>query len=135
MTDAEQKFIRLRADGWSYARLAPELSVSKTTLVEWSRHHRQAIQNLRAINMEALRERVLTDPAGRVQYLGEKLAKLEGELAKRDLNKVPTATIYALIERVQREIERLTGSIKFSISRSELGAAEPIRDEVKEWTP
>ncbi len=39
MKDQEtiQKFIELRSQGWTYARLMAELNVSKPTLINWSR--------------------------------------------------------------------------------------------------
>ena len=39
MKDQEtvQKFIELRAQGWSFARIAAELGVAKRTVIEWSR--------------------------------------------------------------------------------------------------
>jgi len=43
-----QRFIELRSQGWPFARIATELSVSKPTLINWSRKHQFQIQNLRA---------------------------------------------------------------------------------------
>ena len=40
-----QRFIELRAQGWTYARLLVELNVSKPTLIAWSRKHQFEIQN------------------------------------------------------------------------------------------
>jgi len=56
MKDQEtiQKFIELRSQGWTYARLMAELNVSKPTLINWSRKFQFQIQNLRAIELEAL---------------------------------------------------------------------------------
>ena len=61
-----QRFIELRAGGWTYARLMAELTVSKPTLIAWSRKFQYQIQNLKAIEMEALRERWLNSTATRV---------------------------------------------------------------------
>ena len=43
-----QRFIELRAQGKTYARLMTELNVSKPTLIAWSRKHQFQIQNLKA---------------------------------------------------------------------------------------
>jgi hypothetical protein len=50
MKDQEtvQKFIELRAQGWSFVRIAAELGVAKSTLTEWSRKFRFEINNRRA---------------------------------------------------------------------------------------
>ena len=55
--ETQQKFVDLRARGRSFARIAEELQVSKRTLIEWSRKFQFEIQNQRAIELEALRER------------------------------------------------------------------------------
>jgi len=55
MKDQEtmQKFIELRSQGWTYARLMAELNLSKPTLINWSRKFQFQIQNLRAIELDA----------------------------------------------------------------------------------
>ena len=49
MKDQEtvNKFTELRAQGWSFARIATELGVAKSTLTEWSRKFRFEIFSLR----------------------------------------------------------------------------------------
>ena len=69
MKDQEivQQFIERRAQGWTYARLMTELNVSKPTLIAWGRKHQFQIQNLKAIELEALREKWLASTADRVR--------------------------------------------------------------------
>ena len=55
--ETQQKFVELRTQGRSFARIAEELQVSKRTLIEWSRKFQFEILNQRAIELEALRER------------------------------------------------------------------------------
>ena len=52
----QQRFVQLRCESWSFARIAEELNVSKPTLIKWSRKLQYDIQNQRAIHLEALRE-------------------------------------------------------------------------------
>ncbi|MFI5212409.1 MAG: hypothetical protein ACHQTE_00420 [Candidatus Saccharimonadales bacterium] len=52
----KQQFIELRANDESLAKIAKKLKVSKTTLIAWAKEHELDIQNLRAINYEALHE-------------------------------------------------------------------------------
>ena len=40
-----QRFIQLRASGWTYARLMTELTVSKPTLIAWSRKYHSVAQD------------------------------------------------------------------------------------------
>jgi hypothetical protein len=66
-----QRFIELRAQGWTYARLMVELNVTKPTFIAWSRKYQFEIQNLYAIELEALREKWLASTTDRVNALGE----------------------------------------------------------------
>ena len=81
MKDQEtvQKFIELRAQGWSFARIAAELGVAKSTLTEWSRKFRFEIHNRRALALDDLQDRLLGTVQSRVAGLAEKLAKIENE--------------------------------------------------------
>jgi orotate phosphoribosyltransferase-like protein len=54
-----QRFIDLRVQGWSFARLAAELNVSKPTLIDWSRKHQHLVTNLVA---RARPYRAVSDP-------------------------------------------------------------------------
>src|SRR6188472_1454377 len=85
-----QRFIELRAQGWSYARLMTELNVTKPTLIAWSRKHQFDIQNLHAIELETLREKWLASTTERVDKLGVQLQSVEAELATRDLSTLST---------------------------------------------
>jgi len=61
MYDADTKgqFLELRAKGWSLARIAKRLKVAQRTLVDWNRQEQEQIRSLRAIELEALREKIL----------------------------------------------------------------------------
>src|SRR5436305_10821847 len=53
----QDQFIELRAQGWSLRHLAGELYVAKRTLVDWNRECAAEIQALRAVELEACREK------------------------------------------------------------------------------
>ena len=65
-----QRFIELRASGWTYARLMTELNVSKPTLIAWSRKYQFEIQNLKAIELESLAGQWLASVQDRVKVWG-----------------------------------------------------------------
>ena len=70
-----QRFVELRAQGWSYLRLMTELNVTKPTLIAWSRKHQFQIQNLKAIELEALSEKWLASVTDRVNHFGGQLQR------------------------------------------------------------
>ena len=127
-----QRFIELRAQGWSYARLMTELNVTKPTLIAWSRKHQFQIQNLKAIELEALGEKWLASTADRVNRLGEQLRQVEGELSQRNLGDLTTPQLYTLARSLRRQIEQAIGPIGFTVPLSEIPAAE-YHEQVQDW--
>jgi hypothetical protein len=127
-----QRFIELRAQGWTYARLITELNVSKPTLIAWSRKHQFQIQNLKAIELEALRDKWLASTADRVNALGDQLRQVDAELAQRDMSGLTTPQLHALARTLRRQIEHATGPLRFTSPVSEIPAAE-YHDQVQDW--
>jgi len=134
MHDSEtvQRFIERRAQGWTYARLMTELNVSKPTLIAWSRKHQFQIQNLKAIELEALREKWLASTTERVNALGEQLRQVEAELAKRDVSGLTTPQLHALACSLRRQIKQATGPMRFTTPVSEIPSGE-YHDQVQDW--
>jgi Homeodomain-like domain-containing protein len=87
------RFIHLRANGLSYDKISAELKVSKPTLIQWSRKYQFDIQNLRAIETEALAEKCFAGRQERWELVSRDLSRVEAELAKRDLADVPTSQL------------------------------------------
>lgn len=128
-----QRFIELRASGWTYARLTTELNVSKPTLIAWSRKHQFQVQNLKAIELEAVAEKWLASISDRVNTLGEQLRKVEAELATREVKDLTTAQLHTLARHLRRQIEELAGSVKFTTPVKEIPGGE-FHDQVQDWS-
>jgi hypothetical protein len=127
-----QRFIELRARGWTYARLMVELNVTKPTLIAWSRKHQFEIQNLHAIELEALREKWLASTTDRVNALGEQLRRVETELARRDLAALSTPQLMSAARNLQRQIEQATGPLQFTVPLNDIPAEEQ-HEQVHDW--
>ena len=127
-----QRFIERRAHGWTYARLMTEFNVSEPTLIAWSRKHQFQIQNLKAIELEALREKWLASTAERVNALGDQLRKVEAELAKRDVSGLTTPQLHTLARSLRRQIEHATGPMRFTTPVSDIPSDE-YHDQVQDW--
>ena len=136
MKDQEtvQKFIELRAQGWSFVRIAAELGVAKSTLTEWSRKFRFEINNRRALVLDDLQDRILGTVQSRVTGLAEKLGKVENELRQRDLKELSTSKLYSLATSLRRQIERETGPIRLVTPTKSIPSEEYV-DEIQEWKP
>ncbi len=128
----QDRFITLRAAGWTYSKIMTELNVSRPTLIDWSRKHRFQIQNFKAIEQEALREKWLASTAVRVNAIGDQLRKVETELASRDVASLPTARLFSLAESLRRQIERETGEVKFTTPINDIPKDE-YHEQVQDW--
>jgi hypothetical protein len=128
-----QRFIELRASGWTYAQIMTELNVSKPTLISWSRKHQFQIQNLKAIELEALQAKWLASTDARVNALGEHLHRVEAELAKRDPADLTTMQLFTLARSLRRQIESATGPVRFTTPVAEIPSDE-YHDQVQDWS-
>jgi hypothetical protein len=127
-----QRFIELRAQGRTYAQLMGELQVSKPTLIAWSRKHQFQIQNLKAIELEALAQQWLASITDRVNALGTQLQRVEAELGKRDPAELTTPQLYSLARQLRRQIEQATGTVQFTSPIAEI-PNEEYHDQVQDW--
>jgi hypothetical protein len=127
-----QRFIELRAQGWSYARLMTEFNVSKPTLIAWSRKHQFQINNLKAIELEALGEKWLASTTDRVNALGEQLRQVEAVLRQREVGDLTTPQLYSLARSLRRQITEATGPTGFTVPINEIPAAE-YHEQVQDW--
>ena len=134
MKDQEtmQKFIELRSQGWTYTRLMAELNVSKPTLINWSRKFQFQIQNLRAIELEALANKWLCSVTDRVNGLGQQLQKVEAELAGREVKELSTTQLYVLARQLRRQLQEAVGSVRFTSPVAEI-PDEDFHDKVHDW--
>ena len=127
-----QRFIELRSQGWPFARIATELNISKPTLINWSRKHQFQIQNLRAVELEALADKWLSSMSERVGSLGEQLQKVEAELATRDVKALSTPQLYSVARSLRRQIQQTAGPVLFTSPVRELPEDE-YHDQVHDW--
>jgi transposase-like protein len=130
----QKRFVELRTQGWSFARIARELGVAKQTLIEWSRKFRFDVQNMRAMELESLQEQLISTREARARILAQQLAKIEGELAKRDLVGVSTGRLFTLAESLRRQIMQETGPLQFTSPIKDIPDDE-YRDQVQDWKP
>jgi hypothetical protein len=104
----KERFIELRAKGWSFDKIAKETGKAKQTLIDWSKELQDEIANRKALELEALYESYYLLRENRLQTLGAMLAKLKKEVESRDLSDVPTDKLLELLlkysSRVREEI-------------------------------
>lgn len=132
--ETRQKFVERRAQGWSLTRIASELDVARSTLIEWSRQLRFQLQNQTAIELDDLQHRLLGPRQQRAQQAAEKLAAVEAELRTRNLSSLSTMQLFHLAAGLRRQIQHETDGIRFVAPVKDIPDNEYI-EEVQEWNP
>jgi len=129
-----QRFIELRVQGWPFARIVRELSVSEPTLIAWSRKHQHTIANLTAIERENRLSQLLASSEERMRQLGEQLRAAETELAKRDLTTLSTGRLLTHVESLRRQLRREAGPMQF-VSTVDAIPEDEYADRIQVWNP
>jgi hypothetical protein len=100
-----QQFIELRAENVSYEKIAKQLKVSKTTLINWSKDCELEIQNRRAITQEALNEQYKVGQQHRLEMWSEQLEAVRAELKSRGLTDVPTVKLIEMLDTLSEKLK------------------------------
>ena len=103
----KDKFVELRAQGWSLAHIATELHISKRTMVEWNREFAGEIKSLRAMEQELLKEKFLATREEELTLLGRLQKDIDDEVANRTLKFVPIDKLCRLASDLRHEIRQL----------------------------
>jgi len=103
--EQKHRFIALRAKGYSYARIATELRVSKGTLGAWSAELEGEITKVRALELEALQEEFFLLKEGRIRLIGEQLKAIQTEIGQRDLSEIKADKLLELQLRYFGELK------------------------------
>lgn len=104
----KERFIELRAKGYSFDKIARELGKAKQTLIDWSKELKEEIANRKALELEALYEKYYLLKEHRIATFGGLLKKLEDEVLSRDLSDVPTDKLLELLVKYD---DKLKGEI------------------------
>ena len=131
----KEQFIELRAQGWSFVRIAKKLKVSKQTLINWSKELKLQISNMKAIELEALQEQYYLDRKARIEILGGRLQKFKEEIEKRDLKDIPTAKLYELFLKYHDFLKTEATPVTFHEAESFNASLDDLSFNavIKEW--
>jgi len=101
----KERFIELRAKGWSFDKIAKETGKAKQTLIDWSKELQDEIANRKALELEALYESYYLLKENRLQTFGAMLTKIKKEVESRDLSDVPTDKLLDLFLKYNSQIK------------------------------
>lgn len=134
--DSKQKFVELRAQGMSFAKISAKLDVSKQTLINWSKELQAEIANYKAIELEQLQQQYFMTRSARIEMLGELLTKTRTELLNRDLSDVPTEKLAGMLLALSKALDRERSALTFQSRKSGVssGLDEFFEERVTEWS-
>jgi len=101
----KERFIELRAKGWSFDKIAKETGKAKQTLIDWSKDLQDEIANRKALELEALYESYYLMRENRLQTFGVMLSKIKAEVERRDLSDVPTDKLLELLLKYSNQVK------------------------------
>jgi hypothetical protein len=133
-TETINQFLNLRAQGWSFARIADHLHVSKPTLLDWSRKHQSELEAMQANQERSVQSatqpshkefppsprgegqpalRSAFDEGGgsglQLEHLTLFHTTLRQELIKRTLQTLSDDEIQTMADAIEHQIEKLRG--------------------------
>jgi hypothetical protein len=114
----KEKFVELRAKGWSFDRISKELKVCKQTLITWSKELELDVRNRRAIERESLLEQVNLTQEARIQFMGDLLTKLREELISRNLASVSSERLFDMALRAFEECQRISPDLTLGLEEN-----------------
>lgn len=103
--DIKERFIELRAKGWSFDKIAKEIGKAKQTLIDWSKELQDEIANRKALELDSLYESYYLLKENRLQSFGSMLSKIRQEIERRDLSDVPTDKLLDLFLKYQSQVK------------------------------
>ena len=105
LLQTKERFIELRAKGWSFDKIAKEIGKAKQTLIDWSKELQDEIANRKALELEALYEKHYLLKENRIETFGVLLRKLKDEVMSRDLSDVPTDKLLDLLLKYNSQVK------------------------------
>ena len=137
ITETKERFIELRAQGYSFDRIAKELGKAKQTLIDWSKDLQEEIANRKALELEVIYEKFFLLKEARLQTLGEMIAKIKKEVESRSLSEVPTDKLLELLLKYNNQVKEEVVEPVFKSSGEIAEEAEERRllDELTNITP
>ena len=133
LIDTKQRFIELRAKGWSFDKIAKETGKAKQTLIDWSKELQDEIGNRKALELEALYESYYLMRENRLQTFGAMLTKIKKEVESRDLSDVPTDKLLELLLKYNSQVKEEIVEPVFK-SSAELREERTDRELLEELT-
>jgi hypothetical protein len=108
-TETINQFLNLRVQGWSFARIADQLHVSKPTLLAWNRKYHSNLDSMKATQERTIQQTSEASQFADLQNLTMFYSALRRELVSRTLQNFSNEEIETLAGDIESQIHNLTG--------------------------
>jgi hypothetical protein len=125
-----QNFLELRAQGKSLRAIEIEIGTNRGTLAKWESECKEELENLRAMELEAMREEYSLTTQARIERFGRQLQRVTEELENRDLSDIPTPRLVDLAIKLDTKL-REEGPTPTITSEAGLAARKANRQLVR----
>ena len=109
----QKQFIEMRAKGISYQKIANEIGVPNSTLINWGKKFSMEISNAHALELEVLQDEFYLLKERRIKLFGEKLKTISEEIEKRDLSDINTEKLFDLFFKMYKLLEKEAVEAKY----------------------
>jgi transposase len=113
-TATKEQFVQQRAEGYSFDRIAKEISVSKPTLMKWEGELKKQISEASFIRYMALAEEFQLVKQERIKRLAKLLRRVEAELEKRTFGDIADDKLLAITLTIQEKIAEELSGVSYS---------------------
>lgn len=128
-SEAKNLFVELRAAGKSFDKISDELKVSKPTLIKWSKEFQHQISNLKAVELEALREKYLMSKEHEVKLFRGFIDKIQIEMEKKDFSNYSFEELLAMFNTFKG---RLHSEMKIQLTEK-VPHQYSLEDKIETW--
>jgi len=110
--DEKEKFIELRAKGFSFDKISKELGISKPTAMRWEKEFEREIKEFSYILYESMRDQFAMTKKERIERLGNILERIRTELDKRDFSTLQTEKLiniyFSMSNKFKKELNGIS---------------------------
>lgn len=110
----QEEFIRLRALGLSYDKIAKTIAVSKPTLLKWGQECADQVSNELYCNVENLLEEYQLIKLSRTQAFAQSLKKALDELTKRDFSTLSTKDLLLASLLLEKKLKEEVSQVRYT---------------------
>lgn len=103
-SESKERFLELRAQGKSLRSIESDTGTNRRTLSKWERESKEELANLKAIELDALREEYWLTRQARIKIYGDQRQRTIEEFKIRDLSEVPTPKLVDIFLKLDAQL-------------------------------